>query len=82
MSWCRRDCFRGSGDRSGPRPGLAGRGGARCGLRGVNPVIAVLLGVLFADERFGVAQFAGGLAVLVVRGEKRAKEKLASVTEG
>jgi drug/metabolite transporter (DMT)-like permease len=53
----------------------------------VNPVIAVLLGVLFADERFGAAQFAGGLVVLcavvlVVRGEQRAKEKLASVTEG
>ena len=53
----------------------------------VNPVIAVLLGVLLADERFGVAQFAGGLVVLgavvlVVRGERRAKEELASVTEG
>ena len=53
----------------------------------VNPVIAVLLGVLFAAERFGLAQFAGGLVVLcavvlVVRGEQRAKEKLASVTEG
>jgi drug/metabolite transporter (DMT)-like permease len=53
----------------------------------VNPVIAVLLGVLFADERFGAAQFAGGLVVLcavvlVVRGEQRAKERLASVTEG
>lgn len=52
----------------------------------VNPVIAVLLGVLLADERFGFAQFAGGLVVLcavvlVVRGEQRAKE-LASVTEG
>ena len=53
----------------------------------VNPVIAVLLGVLFADERFGVAQFAGGLVVLcavvlVVRGEQRVKEETASVTEG
>ena len=53
----------------------------------VNPVIAVLLGVLFADERFGFAQLAGGLVVLcavvlVVRGERRAKEELTSVTEG
>ena len=53
----------------------------------VNPVIAVLLGVLLADERFGWAQFAGGLVVLcavvlVVRGERRAKEETASVTEG
>lgn len=52
----------------------------------VNPMIAVLLGVLFADERFGLAQVGGGLVVLcavvlVVRGEQRAKE-LASVTEG
>lgn len=43
----------------------------------VNPVIAVLLGVLFADERFGLAQLAGGLivlcaVVLVVRAEHRA----------
>ena len=53
----------------------------------VNPVIAVLLGVLFAAERFGWAQLAGGLVVLcavvlVVRGEQRAKEETASVTEG
>ena len=52
----------------------------------VNPVIAVLLGVLLADERFGPAQFAGGLVVLaavvlVVRGEHRAKE-LVTVSEG
>jgi drug/metabolite transporter (DMT)-like permease len=52
----------------------------------VNPVIAVLLGVLFAGERFGLAQVGGGLVVLcavvlVVRGEQRAKE-LASVTGG
>jgi drug/metabolite transporter (DMT)-like permease len=50
-------------------------------------VIAVLLGLLFVDERFGPAQFVGGLVVLgavvlVVRGEQRAKEKTASVTEG
>ncbi len=53
----------------------------------VNPVIAVLLGVLFVGERFGLAQFAGGLVVLcavvlVVRGERRAKEETARVTEG
>src|SRR5206468_431290 len=30
----------------------------------VNPVIAVVLGVLFANEHFGFAQFAGGLVVL------------------
>jgi drug/metabolite transporter (DMT)-like permease len=53
----------------------------------VNPVIAVLLGVLLAGERFGLAQLAGGLVVLcavvlVVRGEHRPKEELASVTEG
>jgi drug/metabolite transporter (DMT)-like permease len=52
----------------------------------VNPVIAVLLGVLFAGERFGLAQVGGGLVVLcavvlVVRGEQRAKE-LTTVTEG
>jgi drug/metabolite transporter (DMT)-like permease len=52
----------------------------------VNPVIAVLLGVTLADERFGLAQLAGGLVVLcavvlVVRGEHR-KKVLASVTEG
>jgi drug/metabolite transporter (DMT)-like permease len=44
----------------------------------VNPVIAVLLGVLFAGERFGLAQLAGGLivlaaVVLVVRAEQRPK---------
>ncbi|HEU5475044.1 MAG TPA: EamA family transporter [Actinophytocola sp.] len=44
----------------------------------VNPVIAVVLGVLFAGERFGMAQFAGGLVVLaavvlVVRAEQRPK---------
>jgi drug/metabolite transporter (DMT)-like permease len=53
----------------------------------VNPVIAVLLGVALADERFGLAQLAGGLVVLcavvlVVRGEHRKKEELATVTEG
>ncbi len=42
----------------------------------VNPVIAVLLGVLFANERFGTAQLAGGgivllAVVLVVRAERR-----------
>jgi drug/metabolite transporter (DMT)-like permease len=42
----------------------------------VNPVIAVLLGVLFAGERFGFVQLAGGLivlcaVVLVVRAEQR-----------
>jgi drug/metabolite transporter (DMT)-like permease len=52
----------------------------------VNPVIAVLLGVVLADERFGLVQFAGGLVVLaavvlVVRGEHRAKE-LVTVSEG
>ncbi|MBC6449396.1 EamA family transporter [Actinokineospora xionganensis] len=31
----------------------------------VNPVIAVLLGYLFAGERFGLAQLGGGLIVLV-----------------
>jgi drug/metabolite transporter (DMT)-like permease len=41
----------------------------------VNPVIAVVLGVLFAGEHFGVAQLAGGLVVLaavlvVVRAER------------
>ncbi|HEV2784193.1 MAG TPA: EamA family transporter [Actinophytocola sp.] len=44
----------------------------------VNPVIAVLLGVLVAGERFGIAQLAGGLVVLaavilVVRAERRPK---------
>jgi drug/metabolite transporter (DMT)-like permease len=43
----------------------------------VNPVIAVVLGVLLAGERFGLAQLAGGLVVLcavvlVVRAESRA----------
>lgn len=43
----------------------------------VNPVIAVLLGVLLAGERFGPVQLAGGLVVLcavvlVVRAEHRA----------
>jgi drug/metabolite transporter (DMT)-like permease len=42
----------------------------------VNPVIAVLLGVVFAGERFGPAQLAGGAlvllaVVLVVRAERR-----------
>jgi drug/metabolite transporter (DMT)-like permease len=42
----------------------------------VNPVIAVLLGVLFAHERFGPRQFLGGAlvlvaVVLVVRAERR-----------
>ncbi|WP_040405397.1 EamA family transporter [Amycolatopsis nigrescens] len=41
----------------------------------VNPVIAVLLGVLFAGERFGPAQLAGGVLVIaavvvVVRAER------------
>jgi len=44
----------------------------------VNPVIAVVLGVLFAGEHFGFAQFAGGVivlcaVVLVVRAEQRPK---------
>jgi drug/metabolite transporter (DMT)-like permease len=46
----------------------------------VNPVIAVLLGVLLAGERFGPAQLAGGLVVvcavvLVVRAENRASRE-------
>jgi drug/metabolite transporter (DMT)-like permease len=46
----------------------------------VNPVIAVVLGVLLADEDFGVAQLVGGLivvcaVVLVVRAETRASRK-------
>lgn len=45
----------------------------------VNPVIAVLLGFLFAGERFGLAQLGGGLivlvaVVLVVRAERPAPE--------
>lgn len=44
----------------------------------VNPVIAVVLGVLLANEHFGFFQFAGGLVVLcavvlVVRAEQRPK---------
>jgi drug/metabolite transporter (DMT)-like permease len=44
----------------------------------VNPVIAVVLGVLFAGEHFGFVQLAGGLVVLcavilVVRAEQRPK---------
>jgi drug/metabolite transporter (DMT)-like permease len=44
----------------------------------VNPVIAVVLGVLLADEHFGFQQLAGGLVVLsavvlVVRAERRPK---------
>jgi drug/metabolite transporter (DMT)-like permease len=44
----------------------------------VNPVIAVVLGVLFAGEHFGVVQLTGGLVVLcavilVVRAEQRPK---------
>jgi drug/metabolite transporter (DMT)-like permease len=44
----------------------------------VNPVIAVVLGVLFADEHFGPMQLAGGVIVLcavilVVRAEQRPK---------
>lgn len=44
----------------------------------VNPVIAVLLGVLFAGEHFGLLQITGGLVVLcavllVVRAEQRPK---------
>jgi drug/metabolite transporter (DMT)-like permease len=46
----------------------------------VNPVIAVLLGFLLADEHFGPVQLAGGLVVvcavvLVVRAESRASRK-------
>ncbi|HEV7647053.1 MAG TPA: EamA family transporter [Actinophytocola sp.] len=46
----------------------------------VNPVIAVVLGVLLADEEFGPAQLVGGLIVvcavgLVVRAESRASRK-------
>jgi drug/metabolite transporter (DMT)-like permease len=42
----------------------------------VNPVIAVVLGVWLADERFGVVQLLGGLlvvlaVVLVVRAERK-----------
>jgi drug/metabolite transporter (DMT)-like permease len=56
----------------------------------VNPVIAVVLGVVLAGERFGLVQVAGGLVVLcavvlVVRGEHRAgeaDEELTGVTEG
>jgi drug/metabolite transporter (DMT)-like permease len=52
----------------------------------VNPVIAVLLGVTLADERFGLAQLGGGLivlcaVVLVIRAEHRAKQ-LATLSEG
>jgi drug/metabolite transporter (DMT)-like permease len=52
----------------------------------VNPVIAVVLGVLLADERFGPVQLAGGLVVvcavvLVVRAESRAARDTA-VPEG
>ncbi|TCP50156.1 EamA domain-containing membrane protein RarD [Tamaricihabitans halophyticus] len=48
----------------------------------VNPMIAVLLGVVIADERFGLTQLAGGglvlVAVLVVlRAEQRAKARAA-----
>ncbi|WP_433263832.1 EamA family transporter [Actinosynnema sp. CS-041913] len=44
----------------------------------VNPVIAVLLGVWLADERFGLFQLAGGLLVvlavlLVVRAERKCR---------
>lgn len=44
----------------------------------VNPIIAVLLGVLFAGEHFGALQLSGGLVVLVavvlvVRAEQRPK---------
>jgi drug/metabolite transporter (DMT)-like permease len=51
----------------------------------VNPVIAVVLGVLLADEEFGAAQLAGGLivvcaVVLVVRAESRARKTV--VPEG
>lgn len=47
----------------------------------VNPVIAVVLGVLFADERFGAAQLGGALLVLaavavVVRAERAPEPKL------
>jgi drug/metabolite transporter (DMT)-like permease len=47
----------------------------------VNPVIAVVLGVLFAGEQFGFAQLAGGLivlsaVVLVVSAERRRTPKL------
>ncbi|MDQ3403733.1 MAG: EamA family transporter [Actinomycetota bacterium] len=45
----------------------------------VNPVIAVFLGYLLANERFGVAQLIGGVivlaaVVLVVRSEQRPKQ--------
>ncbi|SDC31136.1 EamA family transporter [Actinokineospora iranica] len=47
----------------------------------VNPVIAVFLGVMFADERFGLAQIAGGAivlvaVVLVVRAERKPAREL------
>jgi len=53
----------------------------------VNPVIAVLLGIMLADEVFGLAQLGGGLivlcaVVLVVRAESRAKPTAADVSEG
>jgi drug/metabolite transporter (DMT)-like permease len=53
----------------------------------VNPVIAVLLGIMLADEVFGLAQLGGGLivlcaVVLVVRAESRAKPDAADVSEG
>jgi drug/metabolite transporter (DMT)-like permease len=53
----------------------------------VNPVIAVLLGVLLAGERFGWQQLVGGVIVLgavglVVRGEQRAKAAPVTVSEG
>jgi drug/metabolite transporter (DMT)-like permease len=49
----------------------------------VNPVIAVVLGFLFAGERFGPVQLAGGVVVvlavvLVVRAESRASRATAS----
>jgi drug/metabolite transporter (DMT)-like permease len=49
----------------------------------VNPVIAVLLGVLLAAERFGPVQLAGGVVVvcavvLVVRAENKASRAAAA----
>ncbi|GLZ40135.1 EamA family transporter [Actinokineospora sp. NBRC 105648] len=51
----------------------------------VNPVIAVLLGVLFANEHFGLAQLAGGLIVLlavilVVSAERRVSARGETIT--
>lgn len=52
----------------------------------VNPVIAVLLGVTLADERFGLAQLGGGLvvlcAVVLVVGAERRASRAPVVPEG